>query len=132
MLGESYFALKQYTTAISYYKRVVSGNFEKEQDAAIKIGHSYFMAKNFNLAAVEFQRYIDNYPKGKYIERAKQWKEMCANELIYKYKKLNPGIEDSNESNTSSDNENKSVKSNNTSKSNRDIYYGSDGNIAEI
>ena len=45
------------------------------------------MAKNYDLASREFQSYIDNYPNGKYIERAKQWKEMSTKEMMYKYKK---------------------------------------------
>jgi len=146
-LGESYFALKKYDTAISYFRKVLSNDFhEKDQDAAIKIGYSYFMAKNFDLAVKEFQSYIDNYPKGKYIEKAKEWKEMSSKKIIYK--KLNTDIYDE-DSNTTSDtipdkipnkipdttpgtNPDKGVRSGEKNRSNKNIYYGSDDNIAEI
>ncbi|MCL2155119.1 MAG: tetratricopeptide repeat protein [Leptospirales bacterium] len=134
MLGESYFALKQYDTAISYYKRVLSGDFkEKDQDAAIKIGHSYFMAKNFDLAAREFQKYIDNYPNGKYIERAKQWKEMCVKEAIYKNKRSDTDFYYKEDSNANPDTGVRSDENNDeNNKSNKNVNYGSDDNIAEI
>ena len=127
-LGESYFSLKQYDTAISYFRKVLSNNSqEKNQDAAIKIGHSYFMAKNFDLASKEFQSYIDNYPKGKYVERAKQWQEMCDTEIIYKFNKLNIKIEDEPEASPD-----QGVRSSEKSNSSKNVYYGSDDNIAEI
>ncbi len=97
-IGESYFALKQYDSAISYLKRVLANDYyHKDQDAYIKIGYSYFMAKNYDLASREFQLYLDNYPNGKYVERAKQWKEMSTKEMMYKYKKsdkLDTDVED--------------------------------------
>ncbi len=97
-IGESYFALKQYDNAVSYFKRVLGNDYyQKDQDAYIKIGYSYFMAKNYDLASREFQTYIDNYPNGKYLERAKQWKEMSTKEMMYKYRKsdkLDTDVED--------------------------------------
>ncbi len=87
-IGESFFAMKQYDSAISYFKRVTGNDYyHKDQDAFIKIGYSYFMAKNYDLASREFQSYIDTYPNGKYITKAKQWKEMSTKEMMYKYKK---------------------------------------------
>ena len=107
-IGESYFALKQYDNAVSYLKRVLNNDYyHKDQDASIKIGYAYFMAKNYDLASREFQSYIDTYPNGKYVERAKQWKEMSTKEMMYKYKKtdkLDTDIED--ESTEGSDDEN--------------------------
>jgi len=127
MLGESYFSLKQYDTAISYYRRVISGGFrERTQDAAIKIAYSYFMAKNFNLAAREFQNYIDNYPNGKYAERARRWKEMSTKEINYRYNGEDAIIDDD-----SSTIHNMGLKSE-EKKSNKNIPYGNDYNIAEI
>ena len=130
MLGESYFSLNQYDTAISYFKRVIASGFrEKDQEAAIKIGHSYFMSKNFTLAAREFQSYIENYPNGKYIARARQWKEMSTQESIYRYKKMDTDFDDDEDSDITP---NKGVKSGENNKSNKNISYGSDDNIAEI
>jgi len=107
-LGESYFALKQYDTAISYFRRVLNNEYyHKDQDAFIKIGYSYFMAKNYDLASREFQNYINNYPNGKYIVRAKQWKEMSTKEMIYKYKKSDkPDTDAEDESTEGSDDRN--------------------------
>lgn len=53
----------------------------------IKIGYSFFMAKNYDLAAKEFQIYIDQYPSGRHIKRAKEWKEMSRKEMLYRYRK---------------------------------------------
>ena len=128
-LGESYFALEQYDAAISCFRKVLlNDSYEKAQDAAIKIGVSYFKAKNFDLASKEFQKYIDAYPKGKYIEMAKQWEEMSAKEFIYKYNKLNMDI-DEEEPDATPD---QGVFSNEKKKSGKNLYYGSDDNIAEI
>ena len=94
-IGESYFALKKYDSAISYFKRTLSnGYYHKDQDAMIKTGYSYFMAKNYDLAAREFQAYLETYPNGKYVTKAKQWKEMSTKEMLYKYKKNDTAIPD--------------------------------------
>ncbi len=86
-LGESYFSLKDYNTAVSYFRKVQSNSFyHKDQDAQIKTGYAYFLAKNYELASREFQAYIDNYPHGQYINKAKQWKEMSTREMMYRYK----------------------------------------------
>jgi TolA-binding protein len=140
-IGESYFALKQYDAAVSYLKRVLNnGYYHKDQDAYIKIGYSYFMAKNYDLASREFQSYIDNYPNGKYVERAKQWKEMSTKEMMYKYKKNSKpdtDVEDeSTEGNESSDQGYKSensrtVKADYNLKEEND-YEEYDENMAEL
>jgi len=95
------------------------------------------MAKNFDLAAKEFQRYIDNYPNGKYIERAKQWKEMSAKESIYKYKKADTDIYDKEDLNATPDtgvrsDENSDEKNYEKNMNNKNINYRNDDNIAEI
>ena len=130
LLGESHLKLKQYDTAISYFKRVPANDHsEKYHDAFFRIGCSYFMAKNFDLAAKEFQRYIDNYPNGKHIEKAKQWKGMCTTEINRNDKKLDTSVYDEEYSGTTQD---KAIKADEKSKSNKNIFYGSDDNIAEI
>ena len=97
-IGESYFALKQYDTAISYFKRVLSnGYYHKDQDAMIKTGYAYFMAKNFDLASREFQSYLDTYPNGKYVSKARQWMDMSTKEMLYKYKKDDSGVPEKEE-----------------------------------
>lgn len=87
-IGESYFSLKRYDSAISYFRKTLSNNYyHKDEDAMIKIGYSFFMAKNYDLAAKEFQIYIDQYPSGRHIKRAKEWKEMSRKEMLYRYRK---------------------------------------------
>ncbi|HPS85343.1 MAG TPA: tetratricopeptide repeat protein [Spirochaetota bacterium] len=140
-IGESYFALKQYDNAISYLKRVLdNGYYHKDQDAYIKIGYSYFMAKNYDLASREFQTYIDNYPNGKYVERAKQWKEMSTKELMYKYKKSEkPEADVDDESTDGNDNSDQGYKTDNskTVKTEYNLnedsdYEENDENMAEL
>ena len=93
-MGESYFSLKKYDTAVSYFRRVQSNSYyHKDQDAQIKTGYAYFLAKNYELASREFQAYIDNYPHGKYINKAKQWKEMSTREMMYRYKNIDTDTE---------------------------------------
>jgi len=138
MLGESYYKLKQYDNAISYYRRVIASNFnENDQDALIKIGHSYFEANNFPLAEKEFQRYIDIYPKGKYIEAARQMKERSASGSRNKYQRIETPIDDKKDLNDSSDSNAQNTSSDKGVRSgeqneNKNIRYGSDYNIAEI
>jgi TolA-binding protein len=86
-LGESYFSMKDYNTAIAYFKKVQTNSFyHKDQDAQIKTGYAYFLAKNYELASREFQAYIDSYPNGQHINKARQWKEMSTREMMYRYK----------------------------------------------
>lgn len=141
-IGESYFALKQYDNAISYLKRVLGNDYyHKDQDAFIKIGYSYFMAKNYDLASREFQSYLDNYPNGKYVTRAKQWKDMSTKELMYKYKKtekLDTDIEDDSSEGSDTENQGQGYRSNDSRTVKADYNpkyeddYDDDGNMAEL
>jgi len=81
-IGESYFAMRQFDRAIAYFNKVLTNEFyHKDQDAQIKKGYAYFMQKKFDLAAREFQRYIREFPRGKYVAVAKEWKNMSTAEL---------------------------------------------------
>jgi len=145
-IGESYFALKQYDNAIAYFKRVISNNYyNKDQDAYIKIGYSYFMAKNYDLASREFQAYIDSYPNGRHVEKARQWKEMSTKEMLYKYKKTDQTDTDLNEeSGEVPDNESqgykrqksKTIKADynmtDSNSNSEDNSFGNDENMAEL
>lgn len=87
-IGESYFGLKKYEAAASYFARVLGNTiYSKDEDALIKRGYSYFMEKKFDLAAREFQTYIEKYPGGKNIETARKWKEMSTKEIMYRIEK---------------------------------------------
>ena len=80
--GESYFAMRQFDRAITYFnKALVNDFYHKDQDAQIKKGYAYFMQKKFDLAAREFQKYLREYPNGKYVAVAKEWKNMSTTEL---------------------------------------------------
>ncbi|MDY6933737.1 MAG: tetratricopeptide repeat protein [Spirochaetota bacterium] len=82
-IGECYFALKKFDKAITYFNRALTNNFyHKDHDAQLKKGFAYFMSKRFDLAAKEFQIYLNNYPNGKYAPRARDWKKQSTEELI--------------------------------------------------
>lgn len=83
--GESYYGLGQFDKAISYFNRTLSNQlYHKDEDARIKKGYAYFVSKRFDLAAREFQVYLEQHPTGKYAPIAKNWKEMSTKELLYR------------------------------------------------
>lgn len=85
--GECYFAMSQFDKAIGFFNRVLSnGYYHKDQDARIKMGYAYFTSKRFDLAAKEFQIYLNQYSNGKYANIARSWKEMSTKELLLRIK----------------------------------------------
>ena len=95
----AFFGLKKYESALSYFNRVLANNVStKDEDARIKKGYSYFMVKKFDLAAREFQKYLEQYPHGRHNETAKKWKEMSTKEILYRIEKDRlPDIYDEND-----------------------------------
>lgn len=86
-IGESYYSLQKYDSANKYFNRVLANSYHhRNQQARMKKGYVYFMAKRFDLAAREFQVYINDYPKGKYINTAKKWNKMSTREIMYRIK----------------------------------------------
>jgi TolA-binding protein len=84
-IGESYLEQGKYPAAIKYFDRVLDNyDIRKDEDARIKKGYAYFLMKKFDLAAHEFQLYINSYPRGKYLDTAKKWKSMSTQELLYR------------------------------------------------
>ncbi len=83
-IGQSYFAMKKYGTAIRYYDRVLASGGRNSQDARIRKGYSYFHMKNYDLAAREFQLYLNAYPGGRYAGIARKWKSMSTQEILYR------------------------------------------------
>ncbi len=83
--GECYYAMGQFDTAIGYFNRTLSNEiYHKDEDARIKKGYSYFVSKRFDLAAREFDLYLQNYPNGKYKSIAGNWKDMSTKELLFR------------------------------------------------
>ncbi len=86
--AESYYSLGRYSRAIGYYNKTLSnGLYHKDEDARIKKGYAYFMQKKYDLAAREFQLYLEKYPRGKHRHIATRWKETSAQELMQKIRK---------------------------------------------
>ncbi len=86
-MGESYYSLGDYNSAIRFFTATLSnGYMNKDQDARIKKGYTYFQSKRYDLAAREFQIYIDTYPRGRHVNSARRWKDMSTRELLYKIK----------------------------------------------
>jgi TolA-binding protein len=86
-IGESYYSLQKYEAANSYFNRVLSNSYHhRNQQSRMKKGYSYFMAKRFDLAAREFQIYMNDYPHGKYFKTAKKWNAMSTKEIMYRIK----------------------------------------------
>ena len=84
-IGECHFAQRKFDTAIAFFDRALSNSFtHKDQDAQIKKGYAYFLSKRFDLAAREFQTYLRNYPDGRYVKTAREWKSMSTKELLYR------------------------------------------------
>ena len=121
----------RYSGAITFFKKHITQfpNNQRTGNSIYMLGEAYFMIRNLDLASKEFQRYIDNYPNGKYIERAKQYKELCTEKNSDKHKKIDAIIDNKKDSSTIP---NKGVISDENNSSNKNIHYENDHNIAEI
>jgi len=121
--GESYFSLGNYNSALRYFSSALSnGYLHKDQDARIKKGYTYFMTGRFDLAAREFQVYMDSYPHGRHVNAARHWKDMSTRELLYRIKdKMIPEDEEDRESSGDA-----------SETSGKDGYYIQKENIAEM
>ncbi len=86
-IGEAYYSLRKYEDSNRYFNRVLSNSYHhRNQQARMKKGYSYFMAKRFDLAAREFQIYMNDYPNGKYFKIARKWNDMSTKEIMYRIK----------------------------------------------
>jgi TolA-binding protein len=84
-MGESYFSLGRHETALQYFGKTLSNQFyHKDEDARMKRGYTYFMLKRFDLAAREFQIYLDTYPHGRHAATAGKWRNMSGKEINYR------------------------------------------------
>lgn len=71
-LGESYFGLKQYEKAVSYFKKVLSAKSSKQDDAQAMLGESLIRSGQVQEAKAAFQTLIQNYPGSEYVPRARK------------------------------------------------------------
>ncbi|MAV64456.1 MAG: hypothetical protein CMG00_04610 [Candidatus Marinimicrobia bacterium] len=73
-MGEAYFAKGQYDIALSEFKKVFGfPNEKKEDDAQLKIGICYIKLEDNAKAKKELQNYIDQYPQGEFVAKAKSY-----------------------------------------------------------
>lgn len=73
-MGEAYFAKGDYDVALETFKRVFNfPNEKKEDDAQLKIGICYIKIGDNSKAKKELQNYIDQYPRGEFVSKAKSY-----------------------------------------------------------
>lgn len=84
-LGEVFYARKVWDSALRYFNLVLSnGSNHKDAAAQFKKGMVYYNMKQYAQAIKNFQLVIDYHKNSAYVERAKQWINMCERELLYK------------------------------------------------
>ena len=72
-LGESYFGMKDYNTAISNFEKIFGYKIsEKKDDAAIMIANSYWAMGNKKEAEKEYKKFLEKYPASPYVKRAQE------------------------------------------------------------
>ncbi len=73
-IGECYYALGDYASAIASFNHVFDKkNSSKADDAQFKIGISYLKMGQQTMAKEELKKLIDRYPASEYIDRAKKY-----------------------------------------------------------
>ncbi len=72
-VGESYYALDEYSKAIEAFRKVMQFNESNKADAAqFKIGYSYLNSGDKARGYDELERLLDMFPKSSYREKVKQ------------------------------------------------------------
>lgn len=85
MIGECFFSMERYERALDYYNRTLAGSFShRNEEARIKRGYIFFITGKYNLAAREFDIYLNDYPTGEHREAAYRWKDMSLREVRYR------------------------------------------------
>ena len=73
-MGEAYFAKGDYLTALDAFKKVFDfPNDKKEDDAQLKLGICYIKLENNSKAKEELQNYVNQYPRGEFVSKAKSY-----------------------------------------------------------
>lgn len=72
-IGESYYALDEYSQAIEAFRKVIQFNDSNKADAAqFKIGYSYLNSGDKARGYDELERLLDMFPESSYREKVKQ------------------------------------------------------------
>ena len=72
-IGESYYALDEYSKAIEAFRKVMQFNdSNKAEDAQLKIGYSYLNSGDKARGYNELERLLDMFPESSYREKVKQ------------------------------------------------------------
>jgi tol-pal system protein YbgF len=75
-IGESFFSMGEYSSAIKSYERVLAfKNSSKADDALFKTGVTYNKMGQQTLARQELEKLINRYPASEYVARAKKYLE---------------------------------------------------------
>ena len=83
-IGESYYDLKNYTKALSFYYKVTEDiNTKMDDDALYYIGLTYYKMSKFAESYKAFNLLINKYPGSIYLNRAKQWVIQLKKDLVY-------------------------------------------------
>jgi len=73
-IGECYYALGDYTKAITAFEKVFSfNNSNKSDDSQLKLGLCYWRLNEVSRAREEFERLISHYPNSEYISIAEKY-----------------------------------------------------------
>ena len=73
-MGEAYFAKGEYAIALKSFYDVFAYPLEKkEDDAQLKIGICYIKLDDNIRAKKELQNYVDQYPQGEFVSKAKSY-----------------------------------------------------------
>ena len=72
--GKEYYDMKDYQTALESFKKVFDfPNDKKEDDAQLKLGICYIKLEDNSKAKKELQNYVDQYPRGEFVAKAKSY-----------------------------------------------------------
>lgn len=71
-LGESYFRMGQYQNAVKCFNTTVNRTSSKTEEAKIMIGEANLRSGKVQEAKQNFERFIAEYPKSRYVARAKK------------------------------------------------------------
>ena len=73
-MGEAYFAKGDYALALKTFYDVFAFPLEKkEDDSQLKIGICYIKLNDNVRAKKELQNYVDQYPQGEFVSKAKSY-----------------------------------------------------------